>query len=391
MMLYFLLAAAPVALSLTNAADYVATVPVNSNLIQGVGMGKDGAYRTVRAEDMEFLRTAFVERMYYAADPFSPGLDVSGLESARVPVKQWEIFWPGIVDLDFRLSQPESDPVRFRPGDDKTRSSSYGFVPASWEPWTGYLKTAGTNGWVRNGYDASTDIRAVFDSPNSDGISTNDVPRGSTNDVSRGLLIAGALSLATITNAYALIQGGLFDCILRSGPPRDDSMTTNAVSQYYEFSDAAYNYTSYSVGDYTGQYLSSLTMGADYSYTNMSSSVAGPSMTCSSGRRVVYNTPYGLEYTTAPTPANRYPGGIIHTLQPYRDMQIISESLPDAGGNWKVALALRRSSYFLPDSINTNHISVSAWLVCCWSCTTTDTWWTGAIAGVVDPSSKTTN
>ena len=61
-----LLSASPVRLSLSNATDYATIVVVNTNLLKGIGMGAGGAYRILRAEDIEFLHEALNERLLLA-------------------------------------------------------------------------------------------------------------------------------------------------------------------------------------------------------------------------------------------------------------------------------------------------------------------------------------
>lgn len=384
------LAAAPVALSLTNAADYIATVPVNSNLIQGVGMGAVGAYRTVRAEDMDFLAEALTERFIDAAEPYPGTTGWTPYDSARVPVAQADIFSTNyyIRAADFRVSLPDSDfglATPFKPDSSSSdRSNSYGFIPTDWQPWTGVLKMANTNGWVRNGYDAAADIRAVFDSPASDGIPTNTIPQS--------IVFAGPLSLDAMTNAYAIIEGDLCDAILRGNGPRSDSVTTNVFTTldggYYN----RFNYTPYRIGSYSGQYLSSVDWLDNYEATTTTYTVVGPTMDCSSRHLVRYVTPYGLEYTTAPTIYNRYPGGILHVSEPHKDWDLIENKLPGTGGVWRVNVGIDagRDRTTLDVVFNTNLV-VDAWLVCCWECRTEDRWTRFEIPEVSPYSSWSSN
>lgn len=53
-----------VTLSLSSPEDYTYTIPVCTNRIDGHGMGKQGDYNTVRAEDWVFLQEAFRERAF---------------------------------------------------------------------------------------------------------------------------------------------------------------------------------------------------------------------------------------------------------------------------------------------------------------------------------------
>ena len=367
-----LLAAAPVALSLTNAADYIATVPVNSNLIQGVGMGAGGAYRVTRAEDIEFLHTALQERIMLAAEPI-PGLIYSWYnEPGRVPrASDDNYLWEAVRLRDFRTTYLAADTnATDFAVNSSTYFGSFGFVPPNWQPWTGYLKITGTNGWERNGYDAASDIRAVFDQTGSVGVPTNDIP---TN-----LVFVGALSLAQITNTYAVLDSGVFDTILRGSEPVSTCLATNVTIRGWQGNAIDYDYTNYTVGDYSGRYASGGTPGPDQQYFSTNkTTVSARTMACHSERASYFLTIHGLQYSTEPTPDNPYPGGRLHVAAPIFETHNFDESLPDGGDLWRSMLAVVAGYTNVVASagrICYTNMTVRAYLVCCWTCTTADRW-----------------
>lgn len=74
-----------VALSLTKPADYTYTTPFcSSNQIVGVGMGEGGDYTMLRAEDVAFLREAYVERTDV---PFAFISDATNAIDRLIPIR----------------------------------------------------------------------------------------------------------------------------------------------------------------------------------------------------------------------------------------------------------------------------------------------------------------
>ena len=110
-----------VALSLTKPADYTYTTPFcSSNQIVGVGMGVNGDYTMLRAEDVAFLREAYAERTDV---PFAFHPDDTNAIDRLIPIRPWnansKVFWEGDIGKCFSLSYTgEEKPLSrtFTPG-----------------------------------------------------------------------------------------------------------------------------------------------------------------------------------------------------------------------------------------------------------------------------------
>ncbi len=376
-----IIAASAVALSITNAADYISTVPVATNLIQGVGMGSGGAYRALRAEDAEFLRTAFEERLYLSAEPYLGLFDEWG-NSGRVPVESFSAGWSNLIDRDYRVSFLMASTNGF-----EASSQSFGFVPYAWEPWTGFLVSTSTVAWVRNGYDASVDVRAVF------GDSSAGLPAAS---IPTNVIFVGALSLQAMTNAYACLDSESMSTLLRGAEPTADCCTTNQKIIGMHYRSVGYNYTRYTIGSGTRNYLSSVTLGDfdDIAVTNQAT-VTASSMACYSQRQRNWYTWFGVEYATEPTVETPYPGGTLHVTDAGHEGDYFDESLPGSGDLWlSVVPVVSGWTNVVAKSgtiCNTN-LTMHAYLVCCWRCTTTDTLRINyGVPSMANPDPVTTN
>ncbi len=364
------LAAAPVALSLTNAADYVSTIPVMTNLIKGVGMGEGGAYRTIRGEDAEFLASAVIERWRFASGSGTSWTELGNTDhyQARVPSR---VYWPDYEDSMISNSYPASWGTALTPGSPYAR---HGFVPSDFDIWSDYRRSETTNGWVRTGLDARTDIRAVFASGAS-GFAEEDIPYGITN-IFRSVPI-----FAVVTNVYAAISSDLCATILASASVYDGqgsdlrSCTTNAyLLSYPGHSDVRkFTYTSYTWDGNSYDVPSAYTL-RDLSYSDFKGSwEMGQSMDCWIQREVTYSTPFGVRRTGEST-------GTPQVLEPYKSYESVESCLPSNGAPWTVRFAVVAGKIDSTPLYNTN-IVAQAWLVSLVECTSTWTWeWTLGIS-----------
>lgn len=354
-------AVAPVALSLTNAADYVSSRPANSNLIVGVGMGKDGAYRTVRAEDAEFLTTAILERLLFASGSGDRYADAGGGAEVKyigmMPNRVWRFEdAEGMISNSFPVTW--GTPI---PPFATTIRGRYGFVPDSFKIWDGFAPSSATNDWVRNGFYATNDIHAVF-ALNASGFPASEIPFSLTN------LFRHIPTFSSITNAYAVLSSGLCSNLLATARVDDYySQTTNqykiasgehqAVAQYYtepyDYGDSVYLWT-------TSVVLRSVA-GTETLYRR----TIGASMQCEASRQVSYDTPFSVRRTGATS-------GYANFFQPFKAGDSSRLSIPSNGTPWTVSFALVSGK--LPDymtAYNTNLV-VAAHLCSLWEFISTE-------------------
>ena len=361
-----LLAASPVRLSLTNAADYVSTIPVNSNLIQGIGMGAGGAYTTLRAEDVEFLFSAAIERFYFAAKGRSdPWVDFGRIypEIARVPARPITGEVSGhIISNSFPVSWNDGERLRVLGG-------RHGFVPPDFDLWCDYQRSESTNGWMRGGFDAATDIRAVF---------LHDARPFTPEELEPAFALTNLLShvpnLHDLTNAYAVIGGSLCSNLLASGTiesgsyPAYLSRCTNRYETVFDSVEVSnITYATYSYGGRQHQYATGYTLYPRQTGSASGVVPQGPDMTCYKERIVTYHTPYSVRQTGQTT-------GEYKPLPPYKSNDQVSLSSPGSGGPWSIVFALVAGTAPGGDpgvhpQYNTNIIT-RAYLVSLWECVT---------------------
>ena len=126
-----LFAASPVRLSLSNATDYAAIVVVNTNLLKGIGMGAGGAYRILRAEDVEFLHEALAERLLLAPGTWTSifsGDGETGMVPHESPIwRHWYGAWPDTI-AESAWPMSYSNETAFAVNDGY---AGRGFVPSS--------------------------------------------------------------------------------------------------------------------------------------------------------------------------------------------------------------------------------------------------------------------
>ena len=362
-----LLAASPVRLSLTNAADYVSTIPVNTNLIKGIGMGAGGAYTTLRAEDVEFLVSATVERFHFASHSGSSWTDlgaidcyvgripsclVDGYPSAHMISNSYPATWN---DRD-RLGVPAS-------------YGRHGFVPPDFDLWMDYQRSESTNGWMRGGFDAATDIRAVF---------LHDARPFTPEELEPAFALTNLLShvpnLHDLTNAYAVIGGSLCSNLLASGTiesgsyPAYLSRCTNRYETAFDSVEVSnITYATYSYGGRQHQYATGYTLYPRQTGSASGAVPQGPDMTCYKERIVTYHTPYSVRQTGQTT-------GEYKPLPPFKSNDQVSLSSPGSGGPWSIVFALVAGTApgggpGVHPQYNTNIIT-RAYLVSLWECVT---------------------
>lgn len=360
-----LLAASPVRLSLTNAADYVSTIPVNSNLIQGIGMGAGGAYTTLRAEDVEFLFSAALERFRFAAHGGDPWTDLGRVypEIARVPARPITGRVAGhIISNSFPVTWNDGERL-------STVYSRHGFVPPDFDLWMDYQRSESTNGWVRGGFDAATDIRAVF---------LHDARPFTPEELEPAFALTNLLShvpnLHDLTNAYAVIGGSLCSNLLASGTiesgsyPAYLSRCTNRYETAFDSVEVSnITYATYSYGGRQQQYATGYTLYPRQTGSASGVVPQGPDMTCYKERIVTYHTPYSVRQTGQTT-------GEYKPLPPYKSNDQVSLSSPGSGGPWSIVFALVAGTApgggpGVHPQYNTNIIT-RAYLVSLWECVT---------------------
>ena len=357
-----LLAASPVRLSLSNATDYAAIVVVNTNLLKGIGMGAGGAYRILRAEDIEFLHEALNERLLLAAG--GPLANYSGRingapDTGMVPYESKTYAhadggWPEVIASNSAWRCSYSNATAF------AVDSAYpgrGFVPSSFALWTGGALSPSTNAWMRNGCDAASDIRAVF-SADSRLFPTNDLPRIPTFD--------GVPDFATMTNAYALIDSPYVRTALYVGVPlKSQCAYTNQLDGTYDYLDATFQYTEYQIpgtsvaATYASGYTTTRSTTSDTSLSRGSMDALFWYAT----REITYYTPYSIEYTSADRR-----GGKVHALPPYQRLDFLATSTPSAGTPWRLRVELLRGWSGNSRLYNTN-LAIRAYAVLALRCT----------------------
>ena len=361
------LAATPVALSLSNATDYVSSIPVNTNLIKGIGMGAGGAYTTLRAEDTEFLVSATVERFHFASHSGDAFTDLGAIDCyvGRIPSR--------LVDgYPSALMISNSYPVTW---DDRDRLGvpvsygRHGFVPPDFDLWMDYQRSESTNGWFRAGYDAAEDIRAIF-LPESRAFSPEELaPAYALTN-----LFAGVPNVQVLTNAYATIASDLCSTILASATiatgayPAYLSRCTNRYETAFDSVEVSnITYATYSYGGRQQQYATGYTLYPRQSGSASGVLPQGSDMSCYKERIVTYHTPYSVRQTGQTT-------GEYKPLPPYKSDDQVSLSSPGSGGPWSIVFAVVAGTApgggpGVHPQYNTNIIT-RAYLVSLWECVT---------------------
>ena len=352
--MHILSLAAGVALSLSNAVDYI-SFPAHSNLLQGVGMGAGAAYLVPRGEDMDFLQEAIRERI---AACRSRGATYSMAYNYRLPfsrdVKVEYSFISNCYAATFSSELP--------PAAGGSETTIYGFVPASLGIGEVTVPIHGLNpeGWLLpNGLDPSQNVKALL-TDQSELFNPRDIPRGF--DFSR------LLSLAEITNAYAWIDGPMCEALLASALPPDSpqyNLTTNVDVDVYSYGQVSnYTYTAYSLDGSQRRYPSGYALypWPRETTTVTNADVVGRDMTCRRVRSVSYVTPIGLEYTSATT-------CVFHVLSPYIQSDIQVDSLPGKGARWMFPVEIylsyseKTGGFVYEDDLTVTNASI----VCLWT------------------------
>lgn len=357
-----LLAASPVRLSLSNATDYAIVVVVNTNLLKGIGMGAGGAYSSLRAEDITFLQEALTERLLLAPGTWMKifgARDESGMVPCELTVwRHWYEDWPDAIAKDSAWPLSFSNEIFFAVNRAET---GRGFVPSSFAPWTGGALSAATNAWLRNGYDAASDIRAVF-SDDSRLFPTNELPTIPTFD--------GVPDFATMTNAYALLDSPYVRTALYVEKPLESRCAyTNEFSVAIDYIDVTYQYTEYHIPgtSNTAKYASGYTeTPSSYSDTYRSAGDMDK-LVWYATHEVEYETPYSIEYTSA-----ERKGGKVHALAPYKARDSYSTTLPDVSTPWRMGVRLQRGWNASGRLYNTN-LAIRAYAVLALKCTSSTT------------------
>jgi hypothetical protein len=358
-----LLAASPVRLSLSNATDYATIVVVNTNLLKGIGMGAGGAYRILRAEDIEFLHEALNERLLLA--PGVPwfvnyvGKINQIADTGMVPYESKTFAhsrgeWPETIASNSAWQTSYSGGYAFG-------LAGLGFVPSSFALWTGGALSPSTNAWLRNGYDATKDIRAVF-SADSRLFPTNELPSIPAFD--------GVPDFATMTNAYALLDSPYVRTALYVEEPlKSRCAYSNELSVAIDYIDVTYQYTEYQIPgtSNTAKYASGYTeTPSSYSYTYRSAGNMD-ALVWYATHEVEYDTPYDIEYTSA-----ERKGGKVHALTPYKARDSYSTTLPDVSTPWRMGVRLQRGWDASGRLYNTN-LAIRAYAVFALKCTSSTT------------------
>lgn len=186
---------ASVALSLTNAADYVYTIPTVTNLLHGRGMGpvRSPGYLTARAEDNAFIREAIAERsgaLEMSDDEIYPYPNPSGYSPSAY-------IW-SLTDDDYRRLFPLSfDDVRSRINADFSLGEGIcGYVKEKTNYTYNYLPL----GEITESDFAVDGKRGVF-------YAIGDILAWPTNDFRKLQMIPGEpITAYCITNAYRVIS-----------------------------------------------------------------------------------------------------------------------------------------------------------------------------------------
>ena len=364
--------AAAVTLSLTNASDYVSTLPANSNLLRGVGMGSQGAYKSVRGEDADFLASALMERVY-DVPVFLPGLTYPWNEVGKIPYfSPWYHFLTGYEAMTNAFLCSTTNQLDIPT--DNTLYKTYGYVTNSFVAWDGLLKMAGER-WEKDGVDVMSNAYPfvssnVFLAVPKPVVFSRAYEIAQTTNSSQ-YVEGGALSFATLTNAYALVEGGTFDNFLLGIGVHSSVVTTNRWESGSEYNTKTNIYTQYTVDGNTYSYISGYGLKNGTNTWVGANGFIGEGMECYSLHGITYITPWSIQYTAAHTEPNQ--GGILHVLQPFMSANYYENSLPSNGSPWKANIRLEigrdeSGSIF----VNTN-LTVDAWLVSLFECTSTYT------------------
>lgn len=193
-------------LSLTNATDYVSSVPANTNLIKGVGMGSDWIYRSLRGEDMDFLMTAYAERynwlphtIYDVITPSDVGripVQLLTIDSVTAGLRYAPIIDYQTVSNAFKTSLAHI-PIK-DPGDWDATCTFVSYVPSTVGLRSGLLLLPMTGAeYLYNGVNVWTNA-APF---------VTGEPFGQCPEPP---LFVHMPSLAAVTNAYAQIESDIF-------------------------------------------------------------------------------------------------------------------------------------------------------------------------------------
>lgn len=364
--------AAAVSLSLTNASDYVSTLPANSNLIRGVGMGSAGAYRTVRGEDADFIASALMERVY-DVPVFLPGLTYPWNEVGKIPYfSPWYHFLTGYEAMTNAFLCSTTNQLDIPT--DNTIYKTYGYVTNSFVAWDGLLKMAGKR-WEKDGVDVMSNAYPfvssnVFLAVPKPVVFSRAYKIAQTTNSSQ-YVEGGALSFATMTNAYALVEGETFDNFLLGVEVYSSVVATNRWETHAEYNTETNIYTQYTVEGNTYSYIS------DYGYKTTTNTWSGANagvdegMECYSLHEIYYKTPWSIQYTAAHTEPNQ--GGILHVLQPFMSANYYENSLPSNGSPWKANIRLEIGRDESGEVFVNTNLTVDAWLVSLFECTSTYT------------------
>ena len=335
-----LLAASPVRLSLSNATDYATIVVVNTNLLKGIGL----AERLILAPGHYTYSDNHAISTGNGMVPHKSYWFVHGFIS---PERIAEVAWP----------MSYSNETAFAVDDG---FAQYGFVPSSFAPWTGGALSAATNAWLRNGYDAASDIRAVF-SADSRLFPTNTLPRIPTFD--------GIPDFATMTNAYALLDSPYVQTALYvEGPVASLCAYSNELSVAIDYIDVTYQFTEYQIPgtNITDRYASGYTeTPSSYTHTYRGT---GSVFNWYATHEVEYYTPYDIEYTSA-----EQKGGKVHVLTPYKARDAYSTTLPDVSTPWRMYVWMRRGWDASGNYLYNTNLAIRAYAVLALKCTSSTT------------------
>src|SRR5574344_1144432 len=86
---------------------------------------------------------------------------------------------------------------------------------------------------------------------------------------------------------------------------------------------------------------------------------------------ITYETPWSIEYTAAHTEPNQ--GGILHVLQPFMSANYYENQLPSNGSPWKANIHLAIGQDESGSTFVNTNLTVDAWLVSLFECTSTYT------------------
>lgn len=333
------------ALSISNVTDYVCVTPASStNMLLGVGIGSDGLYRTVRAEDLDFLAEAFAERMT-AAEVFL-GLPAFMDAPGRIP-RQF------FITTDFEMTN--CYPVTYGVTNRLATGSPHGFVPASFAPWTGFYRCESPDGWIRNGYDAQHDIRAVFGDAS--------IPYAVTN-VPGPVALTNALAFAVMTNAYDVIEHGPFDAILNEPDlfRRDGySELTNSVITEDSYTQVEYHNVNYQVQGRTRWYTDSVTVTGTHTQGSTNRVAKGDFIGCRCEHEVM-----SVNRLTVKCDSIVGNAGTLFVTEPWALSETFVTERPVTSSAWR--FVPRVQAYYDGGMVYSTNLTVRAYLVILWDC-----------------------